>query len=73
MCRGMVFWRYPLDQHVCLFTMSSYGYDQTQLQIQGQHSYHRSHQRDLQFFTDIRELDLSRRVWGGEESKFFYG
>ena len=23
MCRGMVFWHYPLDQHLCTFRLSS--------------------------------------------------
>ena len=88
MCRGMVFWRYPLDQHVCSFRLSSceyyikilffhlylsllsVGYDLSQIKIYGQYSYQRSSQRDLQFATDIREIDLSRRVWHGEESEF---
>ena len=88
MCRGMVFWRYPIDQHVCSFILSSckyyiwnlslivllylfsVGYDLSQIKIYGQYSYQRSSQRDLHFHTDIRELDLSRRVWHGGESEF---
>ena len=46
------------------------GYDVSQIKIFGQFSYDRSSQRDLQFQTDIREIDLSRRVWHGEESEW---
>ena len=46
------------------------GYDLAQIRITGQYSYHRDTQRDIQFLTDIREIDLGRRVWHGEESKF---
>ena len=86
MCRGMVFWRYPLDQHVCSLRLSSCeyyrlgyivaysahssgGYDAQQVMINGQFSYQRSSQRDLQFFTDVREIDLRKRTWQGEESR----
>jgi len=73
-CRGMVFSHYPLDQHVCHFTLSSYGYDQHQMKINGQFSYDRASQRDLQFHTDIKEIDLSKRVWHGEEKNYsMYG
>ena len=90
MCRGMVFWRYPLDHHICIFRLSSCefsteeikfrmkceiifiadGYGVSQIKIFGQLSYQISSQRDLQFQTDIREIDLSRRVWHGEESEW---
>ena len=42
----------------------------SQIKIFGQFSYQRSSQRDLQFQTDIMEIDLSRRVWHGEEGKW---
>jgi hypothetical protein len=46
------------------------GYYMSQIKIYGQFSYDRSSQRDLQFQTDIREIDLRRRVWYGEESEW---
>ena len=46
------------------------GYHAGQMKINGQFSYERSSQRELQFSTDIREINLSRRVWQGEESEF---
>ena len=46
------------------------GYDMSQIKIYGQFSYDRSSQRELQFQTDIREIDLRRRVWHGEESEW---
>ena len=49
------------------------GYDFSQIKIFGQFSYDRSSQRDLQFQTYIREIDLSRRVWHGEESEWGEG
>ena len=45
------------------------GYDSTQLRISGQYSYDKTAQRDIQFFTDIRELDRDTRTWQGEESR----
>ena len=42
----------------------------SQIKIYGQFSYDRSSQRELQFQTDIREIDLRRRVWHGEESEW---
>jgi hypothetical protein len=46
------------------------GYDLSQMKIFGQFSYQRSSQRDLQFQTEIREINLHRRVWHGEESEW---
>ena len=118
MCRGMVFWRYPMDQHICNLRLASCkyrplilkylaslclslliptlvrrllrqkfsttitlpllfpcnlcalgGYDSSQLRISGQFSYDKTSQRDLQFFTDMRELARDKRTWQGEESR----
>ena len=46
------------------------GYDASQLRLTGKYSYDRSGQRDLQFFTDIRELGSHARTWQGEESEY---
>ena len=46
------------------------GYDVSQLRLTGKYSYDRSGQRDLQFFTDIRELGSQDRTWQGEESEY---
>ena len=72
MCRGMVFWQYPLDQHVCTLSLASSGYDASQLQLVGHHSYARHSQRELQFLTDIRELGRDRRACQGQESRSCY-
>ena len=45
------------------------GYDLDQVRMSGQYSYKTDRQRDLQFHTDIKEIDLGRRVWHGEESE----
>ena len=39
------------------------------MKISGRFSYDRASQRDIPFYTEIRELDLSRRVFVGDESK----
>ena len=39
------------------------------MKINGRFSYDRASQRDLPFYTEIRELDLSSRVFVGDESK----
>jgi hypothetical protein len=48
---------------------STGGYDAQQVKLNGKFSYQRSSQRDLQFYTDIREIDLRKRTWHGEESR----
>ena len=45
------------------------GYDISQLRVFGQFSYDKDNQRELQFQTEMRELELSARVWEGEESE----
>ena len=45
------------------------GYDISQLRVFGQFSYDKANQRELQFQTEMRELELSARVWEGEESE----
>merc|ERR1719206_223856 len=70
----MVFWRYPMDQHICNLRLASCGYDSSQLRISGQFSYDKTSQRDLQFFTDMRELARDKRTWQGEEKNYsMYG
>ena len=39
------------------------------MKINGRFSYDQSSQRDLEFYTDIRELDLGSRLYVGEESE----
>ena len=39
------------------------------MKINGRFSYDQSSQRDLEFYTDIRELDLGSRLYIGEESE----
>ena len=39
------------------------------MKINGRFSYDRTSQRDLPFYTEIRELDLGSRVFVGDESK----
>ena len=39
------------------------------MKINGRFSYDRASQRDLPFYTEIRELDLSSRVYVGDESE----
>ena len=39
------------------------------MKINGRFSYDRSSQRDLEFFTEIREIDLHRRIFVGDESE----
>ena len=53
-------------------TTISDGYDNNLMKISGRFSYDRSSQRDIPFYTEIRELDLSRRVFVGDESKASY-
>ena len=50
-------------------TCSSGGYDAQQVMINGQFSYQRLSQRDLQFYADVREIDIRKRTWHGEESR----
>ena len=45
------------------------GYDAKLMKINGRFSYDQSSQRDLEFYTDIRELDLGSRLYVGEESE----
>ena len=45
------------------------GYDITQLRVFGQFSHDKANQRELQFQAEMRELELSARVWEGEESE----
>lgn len=45
------------------------GFDVKQMKINGRFSYDRSSQRDLEFFTEIREIDLHRRIFVGDESE----
>jgi len=73
-CRDMQFSRYPLDSHVCQFKLSSYGYDVKLMKINGRFSYDRESQRDLEFYTHIREIDLTRRIHVGDERNYsMYG
>ena len=39
------------------------------MKINGRFSYDQSSQRALEFYTDIRELDLGSRLYVGEESE----
>ena len=39
------------------------------MKINGRFTYDTSSQRDLQFYTQIREIDLHRRIHVGDESK----
>ena len=44
------------------------------MKISGRFSYDRTSQRDIPFYTEIRELDLSRRVFVGDERNYsMYG
>ena len=45
------------------------GYDAKLMKINGRFSYDQSSQRALEFYTDIRELDLGSRLYVGEESE----
>ena len=54
----------PLDD-----ILISDGYDVSLMKINGRFSYDRTSQRDFPFYTEIRELDLSSRVFVGDESK----
>ena len=45
------------------------GYDVKLMKINGRFSYDRESQRDLEFYTHIREIDLTRRIHVGDESK----
>ena len=45
------------------------GYDINLMKISGRFSYDRASQRDIPFYTEVRELDLSRRLFVGDESK----
>ena len=52
--------------------LSSYysvGYEDPQMKINGQFSYNQQRQRELPFYVDIREVDLSKRTWQGDGSK----
>ena len=52
-----------------LFNCYSVGYEDPQMKINGQFSYNRQRQRELPFYVDIREIDLSKRTWQGDGSK----
>ena len=49
---------------------TSDGYDVKLMKINGRFSYDQSSQRDLPFYTHIREIDLRSRVFVGDESEW---
>ena len=57
-------WNYLFDSSCALD-----GFDVKQMKINGRFSYDRSSQRDLEFFTEIREIDLHRRIFVEDESE----
>jgi len=69
-CKGMEFSKFPMDQHVCLFKLTSYGYDTTDMTLSGRFSYKRSNQRVLAFHTDIIALQPEQTVFVGSSSNY---
>jgi len=73
-CKGMQFSRFPLDQHRCLFKLSSFGYDISQLKLSGKFSHNPRDQRVLQFSTEFTELAPDDKVYVGASKNYsIYG
>jgi len=69
-CKGMQFPDYPMDHHVCLLKLSSYGYDDTRMKLSGKFYYNKANQRVLAFHTDIQELSEKYKVFQGTSRNF---
>eukprot|EP00093_Oithona_nana_P005197 05197.XXX_161134_169596_1 [CDS] Oithona nana genome sequencing. len=69
-CKGMKFSRFPLDEHVCYLMLTSFGYDDRRMVLDGEFSYGKGNQRALPFSVKILELSEEMRVHTGSTSNY---
>lgn len=69
-CKAMEFRQYPLDNHVCSFIMTSFGYDSTRMLLKGTFDYQKKNQRTLPFDVEIVELPTDRTMFSGSSSNY---
>jgi len=69
-CKGMKFHRFPLDEHVCYLKLTSFGYDDRRMKLDGVFYYDSESQRALPFSVDIRELSEENKVFIGSTSNY---
>ncbi|XP_059087344.1 glycine receptor subunit alpha-4-like isoform X2 [Tigriopus californicus] len=69
-CKGMKFHRFPLDEHVCYLKLTSFGYNDQEMTLDGQFSYDNSNQRALPFNVLIKEISGPLRTYRGSNSNY---
>merc|ERR1712223_1211407 len=66
----MKFHRFPLDEHICYLKLTSFGYDDRRMMLNGKFSYNRDNQRALPLNVHIKKLPRELTTFSGSSSNY---